>query len=569
MTSLRRSTSTTTTTAATAGVVLTATLLLPSLLLLAVCNRGVDAGSATVGGGGSGKTRGRDDDLIVATESGRVRGRRVLVAAVGKTVDTFLGIPFAKPPVGHLRFRHPLPIEPWSGVLNATTPPNSCMQGRDDEFGDEFYGSNMWNPPTPVSEDCLYLNVYVPRPTAGGSQQQQQQQKTRHRKSAVMVWIYGGGFYSGTTTLSLYDGKILAAENNLIVVSIGYRLGALGFLSLNDASAPGNAGLFDQLLGLEWVQHNIRYFGGDADNVTLFGESAGSVSVSLHLLSPLSRGKFQRAVLQSGTANMPWATLTQEEAKRRSTELAVEYLHCPRTDDAGELAECIRRPQITALNISEVQWVSRGVLQFPFLPVVDGVFLTEPPMVTLRRQTFKKCPILIGSNRNEGSFFVIYELMHLIQLDKKTMTRAQYLDGVERLFLYYPQYPKQLNDRALDAIKQQYTNWLDPEDADKNVHSLDMALADSQFVCPLNHFANSYARAGQEVYMYFFTQRYNSNPWPSWMGVLHGDEIFFVFGEIFKYRHNFTEDERQLSRKMMAYWSNFAKSGYGDTHIIE
>jgi len=130
-----------------------------------------------------------------------------------------------------------------------------------------------------------------------------------------------------------FSGQILAAEYGVVLVSIGYRVGALGFFCLDHPSAPCNAGLYDQLLGLQWIQNNIAAFGGDPDNVTLFGESAGSVSVSLHLLSPLSRDLFHRAILQSGTANMPWATTSMAEGKLRSEELAITYLGCPRTND--------------------------------------------------------------------------------------------------------------------------------------------------------------------------------------------------------------------------------------------
>jgi len=186
----------------------------------------------------------------------------------------------------------------------------------------------MWNPNTEMSEDCLMVNVWVP--DDGGSRHAR---RRKNEKKPVMVWIFGGGFYSGTTTLDVYNGQILAAEYDVVIVSIGYRVGALGFLCLDHPSAPCNMGLFDQLMGLEWVQRNIGAFGGDVNNVTLFGESAGSVSVSLHLLSPLSRDLFHRAILQSGSANMPWATTSKAEGKLRSEELAITYLGCSRTED--------------------------------------------------------------------------------------------------------------------------------------------------------------------------------------------------------------------------------------------
>src|SRR6218665_883200 len=243
-----------------------------------------------------------DDGPVVTTSKGKVRGLRYDLPHLGIAGEAYLGIPFAMPPVGPRKFRYPEPIEPWAQkniVLNATTLPNSCYQAPDLFFGDSFWGSNMWNPNTPVSEDCLYLNVWVPTAPPDSP---------RRGPLAGMVWIFGGGFYSGTTTLTLYDGRILASLNDVIVVSIGYRVGALGFLCLDDPLAPCNMGLFDQVMGLDWVQKNINRFGGDPNNVTLFGESAGAASVSLHLLSPLSRDKFHRAILQSGSANIPWAT---------------------------------------------------------------------------------------------------------------------------------------------------------------------------------------------------------------------------------------------------------------------
>ena len=352
-------------------------------------------------------------------------------------------------------------------------------------------GSNMWNPPGKVSEDCLYLNVWVPY------------NRPRTRRSPVMVWIYGGGFYSGTATLNLYDGKILAALNNIIVVSIGYRVGAFGFLSLGDPSAPGNAGMFDQVMGLEWVQQNIRHFGGDPNSVTLFGESAGSVSVSLHLLSPLSHAKFHRAVMQSGSANMPWATLTQTEAKRRSLELAA-ILGCQKTDDMAAVADCLRR--FTPQRLAEEQFVARGPLQFPFLPVVDGSFLPDDPVSLLDRGAFKRCPLLTGLNVNEGSYFIIYELSDLMNLTHLTMTRNQFQASINKLFYFFPQYPQNINQFALDALRYQYTNWQDQTDVRENVRMLEAALGESQFICSSAQWALRYAEAGEKVYSYYFTQ---------------------------------------------------------------
>ena len=499
------------------------------------------------------RVKARRNELIANTDKGRVRGLRYHIPSLGTAVDAFLGIPFAKPPVGHLRFKHPEPIERWDGTWNATRLPNSCYQMPDITFGSEFYGSNMWNPTTRVSEDCLYLNVWRPRTSP------------RLKKSAVLLWIYGGAFYSGTTTLNLYDGRFLAAANNIIVVSIGYRLGAMGFLSLGHPSAPGNAGLFDQLMGLEWVQNNIHHFGGDPNNVTLFGESAGSVSVSLHLLSPLSRSKFQRAIMQSGTVNMPWGTVTLEEGKRRSLEMAITYLGCPSGDDMQSVVDCLKA--IGPKQLVTNQWVAQGIMQFPFLPVIDGTFLPESPTEALRRGSFKKCPILLGSNENEASFFVIYEIDEL-GLDHNNLTREHFKMSMHSLFNYYPQYPHSINAFGMEAIKYQYSPWQDKDNRFQNARALDMAASDCHFVCHVNRFAKIYADAGENVYSYFFTERYRSNPWPKWMGVMHGDEIMFVFGDPLKPELNYTKAEKELSFKMMAYWSKFAKSGWANILLL-
>lgn len=174
------------------------------------------------------------DPLIVTTNKGRVRGT-TLLSPTGKKLDAWLGIPYAQPPVGALRFRLPRPVEPWTQVINATKPPNSCVQILDTMFGD-FPGATMWNPNTKMTEDCLYLNVMVPRP--------------RPKNSPVMVWIFGGGFYSGTSTLDVYDMRSLVAEENMIMVSMQYRVASLGFLYMGTEDAPGNVGLHDQNLAL-------------------------------------------------------------------------------------------------------------------------------------------------------------------------------------------------------------------------------------------------------------------------------------------------------------------------------
>ncbi|OAF69668.1 hypothetical protein A3Q56_02597, partial [Intoshia linei] len=499
--------------------------------------------------------------LIVSTKSGRVRGIRQKLPWLNETIDIFLGIPYANPPTGSLRFHRPQPISSWTNILSANKMPNSCYQNMDNFFGD-FEGSSMWNPNTKVSEDCLYLNIWTPYHTT----------LRRYRNLPVVIWIYGGGFYSGSTALNVYDSKILSTLNNIIVVTLNYRVNVFGFLSMDHEDAPGNVGMLDQLMALQWINDNIKVFGGDPNNITLMGESAGSVSVSLHLLSPLSQHLFNRAILQSGTANMNWATLSQQEAKQRTMELAINKIKCHKTNnlnnntlsnidtfDKMEIINCLIRTP--AQELIDKMWITKGILQFPFVPVVDGYFLMDKPKNLVKKRQFKNCSILIGSNSNEASYFLIYELSNLLKLNTTSMNYRQFVESLKSLFNYHPKYPNEIKDYIFEAVKFQYTNWIDKNNKFANILNLDNAVSDAQFVCKVNDFADAYAQSGQNVYYYLFNHRSDNHHWPIWMGVLHGDEILYTFGEPFKMASNYTKKDRLFSRKIMKYWSNFVKTG--------
>lgn len=478
------------------------------------------------------------DPLLVHTTKGPIRGLAT-EAPSGKPVDVFYGIPYAQPPVGRYRFRHPKPNDPWKGVLDATVKPNSCFQTVDTFFGD-FRGSLMWNVNTNMSEDCLTLNVWVPRPRPNGT-------------AAVLVWIYGGGFYSGTSTLDVYDGRSLVAEERVVLVSMNYRVASLGFLCLDHPDAPGNAGLFDQLMALQWIQDNIAAFGGNPRNVTLFGESAGAVSVSMHLLSPLSRDLFSQAIMQSGTATAPWSLQERGGAMDAAMRLA-EALHCPH--EPGELEAmlaCLREQDPETMVNSETG--NFGVVEFAFVPVVDGAFLDETPHESLASKNFKKTPVLLGSNRDEGTYFLIYYLTELFRRDESVyLSRSDFVRAVRDLNPY-------VSELAQQAIVFQYTDWLNPEDPIKNRDAVDKIVGDYHFTCSVSEWAYQYALAGSPVYVYYFTHRSSQNAWPQWMGVIHGEEIAFLFGEPLNKSLGYRPDEDAFSRRLMRYWANFAKTG--------
>merc|ERR1719445_1388213 len=334
------------------------------------------------------------DDLVVKTHLGKIRGFETATSD-NKKVSAWYGVPYAQPPVGNLRFRHPRPVDPWEGVKKTHEQPNSCVQVRDTMWPG-FEGAEAWNTNTQQSEDCLYLNVVVPKP--------------HPKNAAVIIWIYGGGFWSGTTTLELYDLRAMAAEQNIIMVGIQYRVASLAFLYFGTEDVPGNAGMFDQLMAIKWVKNNIAKFGGNPDNITLMGESAGACSVSLHLLSPLSRDLFSQAIMQSATALAPWGVLEKHEAMRRSLALA-KNLNCPHDrQNVRASINCLRSMDGDKLVGAEWENVTFGFTGGigVFTPIIDGAFLDEHPGAAMRNKNFKKANILLGSNKDEGNYFVLY-----------------------------------------------------------------------------------------------------------------------------------------------------------------
>lgn len=504
-----------------------------------------------------------DDSLIVKTKNGYVKGIRQKTVT-GRTVDAFLGIRYAKAPIGEYRFRHPKPVDPWHGVFQATSYSPGCIQGSDSFFG-EFRGSTMWNANVPLDEDCLSLNIWVPRP--------------RPHNSAVLLWIFGGGFATGVSSLDIYNGSILAGEENIIVVSINYRLAALGFLYLGQ-DLPGNAGIYDQIMAMEWVRDNIAFFGGNSANITLFGESAGAASAAFHLLSPISRNFFSQAILQSGSATSPWAILDREVAFMRSLKLArnvgcelssslLSFIQSSSSsalvskslvdnlilhnNNFDKVIQCLQK--VAPMELINREETLDGVVEFAFVPIVDGYFLNEDPLISLREKNFKQTNIMVGSNKDEGTYWLVYNQPHLFNLTENVyVSKVEFDSSVHKMYQDKPII-------AQEAIIFEYTNWLNPEDPVKNREAVDRIVGDYHFTCHVNEIAYRYAYYGNNVYSYHFVHRPSSSPWPNWMGSIHGDEILFVFGDPLFPEHKYSDEEKKLSRNMMRYWANFARTG--------
>lgn len=274
----------------------------------------------------------------------------------------------------------------------------------------------MWNPNTNISEDCLYLNIWAPakarlryqRGTNKVYHTKTDEEESNH-KLAMLIWIYGGGYMSGSATLDIYNAEILAGVGNVIVAAMQYRVGAFGFMYLSpffgdsEEEIPGNMGIWDQALAIRWLKDNAKAFGGDSDLVTLFGESAGGSAVSLHLLSPITKNLSKRGILQSGTLNAPWSYMTATQAIKIAIAL-VDDCGCNASslqENPKEVLKCMRN--VDAKTISVQQWNSySGILGFPSAPTIDGKLMPSDPLTMLNNANLEGVDILIGSNRDEG-----------------------------------------------------------------------------------------------------------------------------------------------------------------------
>lgn len=297
-----------------------------------------------------------DPGGVVHTDSG------VVVGTVTGTHRTFQGIPFAAPPVGELRWRDPQPVQPWTGPRDATRPAPRCAQT-----------ASLGHPST--SEDCLYLNVTTPRGQGRG------------RLRPVMVWLHGGAYAFGAG--GDYGALRLATGADAVIVTVNYRLGVFGFFGYPGLDGSGAFGLADQLAALHWVQRNARAFGGDPDNVTLFGQSAGGISACGYLTSPLARGLFQRAIMQSGVCSTPGILAARQDVETAGATAAAG-LGC------ADL-ECLRRlPVDTLLTVHEA---------FRF-PAYDTRVWPREPAQALRDGQYYRIPLLIGTTRDEHTLFL-------------------------------------------------------------------------------------------------------------------------------------------------------------------
>jgi para-nitrobenzyl esterase len=457
--------------------------------------------------------RGASSTPEAKTDSGKVKGKS------DGSVRSFLGIPYAAPPIGNQRWKPPAPAAKWKGTRNATAFGSRCMQGA-------VFSDMVFRDPG-ISEDCLYLNVWTPA-------------KTGSTKLPVMVWIYGGGFVGGAASEPRQDGSNLAKQG-VVVVSMNYRLGIFGFFAHPDLAAEsgrnsaGNYGLLDQVAALEWVKRNIAEFGGDAGNVTIFGESAGSFSVSALMASPLTKGLIHKAIGESGGAFSstglrfePAAVVGPVHAKFGSESLG-----------ANSIAELRAVPAQRVLDAASD--ATKGGA-FRFGPDVDGYFLPEsvPAIFAAGRQN--DIPLLAGWNRDEGSF--------VVSNPKQKPTMASFKE----------QMAKEFGAKADDVLR------LYPADTEEHVFRSAEDLGGDRFIALSTwKWLEAQTSTGkQPVYRYRFDLALplDTKREPGSQAAFHSAEIEYVFGQLdSKSWVTWRPEDREVSEQMQKYWSNFARSG--------
>ncbi|MFH1683692.1 MAG: carboxylesterase/lipase family protein [Candidatus Margulisiibacteriota bacterium] len=422
----------------------------------------------------------------------------------GKTADglrIYLGIPFAAPPVGELRWKAPQPVKAWQEVKPCVAFGPACPQPPVKKVGR-------------MSEDCLYLNVWTPA-------------KKADEKLAVMVFIYGGAFTIGAASEPYYNGAYLA-KKGVVVVTFNYRVGPFGFL-VHPLGLSGNYGLMDQTAALKWVKRNIAAFGGDPDKVTIFGESAGSVSVALHLIMPISQGLFRSAIAESGGPyGMRYVTPNADGSLEQALKMGEKFSQALKVTTLKEMRAKTSDEILDIFNFSPSPF-SPGMA---FAPVFDGRIIPANPEKLYEDGQQAKVPVIIGSNADEGNLF--YE----------KVTVPVYKDYVKKLF----------GQNAAKVLA------MFPATQESEVRSaFNCFLTAAMFSEPARFVARAQEQKGRKSFLYKFT-RVPKTGMAEQLGAFHSLELAYVLGNM-KAQGGYDKTDVKLSEQIMDYWTNFAKTG--------
>ncbi|KAI6659372.1 acetylcholinesterase isoform E4-E6 precursor [Oopsacas minuta] len=436
----------------------------------------------------------------------------------------FYGIPFAAPPVGNLRWQPPSNFTPWSGsTLDAKDPPPACIQKC--EFGIIGCAANM-------SEDCLYLNIFIPISWRPGS----------IRSYDILLFIYGGGFHEGTSGCLLYDSRFLANFTDTIIVTFNYRVGALGFLRIPLFDIYGNMGFVDQRMAMQWVKDYISYFGGRG-KTTLFGQSAGAISIGAHVASPLSKGLFDNIILESDGWTVPFRDTFNAEllAAEYSVKLDCFTKSCFHSRTADEILAA-------QLPIIPIAFSFNILIDFvPWSPIIDNINLMNQPYAVVIEMAKNGTlpPAIMGTTTDEGYLFM------------EPIERESPIKG--KLFYDAVMLATFLEDSV--SVNDQYNSFYGA--TDNYLQRLSQIIGDYLFGCSTRSILNAISSAGQkDVWKYIWdrTITYNASDNICYNRACHGAELFYVFGAVSLWGQQFTPNDLNLSRQVQTYWGNMAKS---------
>jgi para-nitrobenzyl esterase len=441
-----------------------------------------------------------DDLSVIKTDAGLISG------TVKDGIHVFKGVPFAAPPVGPLRWKAPQPVQSWTGVKACDQFSASPMQAKPAPFS--MWSEEFLIPKEPISEDCLYLNIWT------GA-------KSAKEKRAVLVWIYGGGFVSGGSAVPIYDGEAMA-KKGIVFVSINYRVGVFGFFAHPELTresgnnASGNYGLMDQIAALKWVQKNIAAFGGDPNNVTIAGQSAGSMSVNCLAASPLAKNLFQKAIGESG------AVFTNGNSILQKAE-----------DEGTKITQSLNASSISDLRAIAAEDLMKKVQGFRG-PIIDGYVLPDAIVNIFNAGKENTVSLLTGWNEDEGIMFGPVKNAE----DFKKDAEKNYGADVQTFLQFYP------------AI------------TDEEAATSQLKLSRDQIFGAQNYtWANIQSSQGSKVYVYRFTRKVPGTGQYAKYGAFHTGEVPYAYDNLQFVDRPWEQVDHQLATTMSSYWANFIKTG--------
>ncbi|XP_012260596.2 esterase FE4-like [Athalia rosae] len=480
------------------------------------------------------------EDVLIDIPLGTLKGSKTNTIAENKPIYSFTGIPYAKPIDTDSKFKVAQPAEAWTGVYDATSSKSGCTS------------FCMVRKMIVGNDDCLFVDVHTPEPN-------------KDARKAVMVWIHGGGFNMGSGTDPNFFGPDYLVEQDVVVVTFNFRLGAFGFISTQDATAPGNVGLKDQTLLLKWVRDNIQYFGGCPHRVTLFGQSAGGAAVQYHMLTPMSAGLFQNGISQSGSALNPWAISykPRENAFSLGKSLGID------TSDSEELIKHLsqipsEKVVEAAMDLDTTQNIFNGRLH-AFVPCVEPdvgqeIFLSQNPWELMKSGKIADIPYMAGLNANES-----------LMMAPVVTGMAEMINDHFELFV-----PEDLNltdaqerKRIENSLREFYYG--DREVTKDTIEEFSQLMMDTMFAAGVQislEIINN--RKSSPSFNYLFTYSSTSNAgimkslglYDGEGGVLHGDEMdYMFFVKVFRSGLKPGSPEEKVTHLISKLWSNFAKTG--------